>query len=74
MNKNEYRDMWVYIEHEGGKVLPVSLELCCEARKLCDAAVQQAYVRLRIRPHNRILEERYAHLGFMISWFFSRSR
>ena len=38
MNKNEYRDMWVYIEHEGGKVLPVSLELCCEARKLCDAA------------------------------------
>ena len=38
MNKNEYKDMWVYIEHNGGKILPVSLELCCEARKLCDAA------------------------------------
>ena len=38
MNKNEYKDMWVYIEHQGGKVLPVSLELCCETRKLCDAA------------------------------------
>ena len=38
MNKNEFRDMWVYIEHRDGKILPVSLELCCETRKLCDAA------------------------------------
>ena len=38
MNKNDYKDMWVYIEHSGGKVAPVSLELCCEVRKLCDAA------------------------------------
>ena len=38
MNKSDYKDMWVYIEHYGGRVLPVSLELCCEVRKLCDAA------------------------------------
>ncbi|MBR2583572.1 MAG: electron transfer flavoprotein subunit alpha/FixB family protein [Oscillospiraceae bacterium] len=38
MNKNEFKDMWVYIEHSGGKTAPVSLELCCETRKLCDAA------------------------------------
>ncbi len=38
MNKQDYRDMWVYIEHEGGAVHPVSLELCCEIRKIADAA------------------------------------
>ena len=38
MNKNEYKDMWVYIEHDGLSVHPVSLELCSEARKLCDAS------------------------------------
>ena len=38
MNKNEYREMWVYIQHDGETVHPVSLELCCEVRKLCDAA------------------------------------
>ncbi len=38
MNKNEYRDMWVYIQHDGKAVHPVSLELCCEVRKLCDAS------------------------------------
>lgn len=37
MNKSEYRNMWVYIEHDGKTVQPVSLELCCEVRKLCDA-------------------------------------
>ena len=36
MNKSEYKNMWVYIEHEGKTVQPVSLELCCEVRKLCD--------------------------------------
>ena len=41
MNKNDYKDMWVYIEHSGGKVAPVSLELCCETRKLCDAAKEK---------------------------------
>lgn len=38
MNKNEYRDMWVYIQHDGETVHPVSLELCCEIRKISDAA------------------------------------
>ncbi len=37
-NKSEYRDMWVFIQHDGKTVEPVSLELCCETRKLCDAA------------------------------------
>ena len=36
MGKSEYRDMWVYLEVNGGKLHPVSLELCCEARRLCD--------------------------------------
>lgn len=34
--KTAYRDMWVHIEHHDGTVEQVSLELCCEARKLCD--------------------------------------
>lgn len=38
MNKKDYRDMWVYIEHDGEKVQNVSLELCSEVRKLCDAS------------------------------------
>lgn len=36
MDKKNYKDMWVYIEHTDGVVHPVSLELCCEVRKLCD--------------------------------------
>ena len=30
--------MWVYIEHNGNTIHPVSLELCSEIRKLCDAS------------------------------------
>ena len=30
--------MWVFIERDGDSVLPVSLELCSETRKLCDAS------------------------------------
>ena len=37
-HKSEFKDMWVFIQHDGEKVEPVSLELCCETRKLCDAA------------------------------------
>lgn len=37
-HKSEYKDMWVFIEHDGKRVQPVSLELCCETRRLCDAA------------------------------------
>ena len=36
MDKKSYKDMWVYIEHDGTAVHPVALELCCEVRKLCD--------------------------------------
>ena len=38
MKKSDYKDMWVYIEHDGKTIHPVSLELCSEARKLCDAS------------------------------------
>lgn len=38
MNKKDYKDMWVCIEHDGHKVAPVSLELCCEARRICSEA------------------------------------
>ncbi len=38
MNKTDYKDMWVFIEKDGGNVLPVSLELLCQTRKLCDAS------------------------------------
>lgn len=36
MQKTDYKNMWVYIEHSDGVVHPVALELCCEVRKLCD--------------------------------------
>lgn len=35
MDKKDFRDIWVYIEHDGAAISPVSLELCCEARRLC---------------------------------------
>ena len=38
MDKQNYHDMWVYVEHDGNSVQPVSLELCCEIRKLADTA------------------------------------
>ncbi len=37
-DKREFKDMWVYIQHDGAAVEPVSLELMCETRKLCDAS------------------------------------
>lgn len=36
MDKKNYKDMWVHVELEEGRIAPVSLELCCEIRKLCD--------------------------------------
>ena len=36
MQKSDYKNMWVYIEHDGKTAAPVGLELCCELRKLCD--------------------------------------
>lgn len=38
MNKRDYKDMWVCIEHDGRTIAPVSLELCCEVRRICDEA------------------------------------
>lgn len=38
MNKTEYKNMWVFIEKDENGILPVSLELLCEARKLCDVS------------------------------------
>ena len=43
MDKHSYRDMWVYVEHDGNRVQPVSLELCCEIRKLADAAGEKLW-------------------------------
>jgi electron transfer flavoprotein alpha subunit len=34
---SEYKDIWVFIEHKGGKIANVSLELLGEGRKLADA-------------------------------------
>lgn len=36
MSKTDYRNMWVYVEHDGEVIHPVSFELCCEVKKLCD--------------------------------------
>ena len=36
MDKSNFKNMWVYIEHDGKTVSDVSLELCCEIKKLCD--------------------------------------
>ena len=38
MEKSMAHDYWVFIEKHGQEVLDVSLELCCEVRKLCDQA------------------------------------
>jgi electron transfer flavoprotein alpha subunit len=41
MDKRTYKNMWVHVEHDGNEVHPVSLELCCEVRKLCDQSGDQ---------------------------------
>ena len=41
MAKSDYRDMWVYLELEDGALSPVSLELCCEARRLCSESAER---------------------------------
>ena len=38
MEKREYREFWVAVEHDGAAVAPVSLELCCQIRRLADEA------------------------------------
>ena len=36
MDKHEFKNMWVHIEHSDGNVCSAAFELCCEIRKLCD--------------------------------------
>lgn len=43
MQKSDYKNMWVYIEHDGRTAAPVGLELCCELRKLCDKTGDKLY-------------------------------
>lgn len=43
MEKRDYKNMWVYIEHDGATASPVGLELCCEVRKLCDITGDKLY-------------------------------
>ncbi|NLC73303.1 MAG: electron transfer flavoprotein subunit alpha/FixB family protein [Ruminococcaceae bacterium] len=43
MEKRDYKNMWVYIEHDGKKAEPVGLELCCEIRKVCDITGDKLY-------------------------------
>ena len=31
MDKKNFKDMWVYVEHDGKQVHPVALELCWPA-------------------------------------------
>ena len=60
MNKNDYRDMWVFIEHDGESIQPVSLELCCEIRKIADAAKEKLVAvvvgKLPEAEHEKLLE------------------
>jgi electron transfer flavoprotein alpha subunit len=43
MKKSDYKNMWVYIEHDGVTAEPVGLELCCELRRLCDTTGDKLY-------------------------------
>lgn len=36
MDKSNYKNMWVHVEHDREKIHAVTLELCSEIRKLCD--------------------------------------
>ena len=36
MDKKDFKNMWVHVEHDGSAIHPVTLELCCEVRRLCD--------------------------------------
>ena len=43
MQKSDYKNMWVYIEHDGKTAASVGLELCCELRRLCDITGDKLY-------------------------------
>ena len=56
-HKSEYKDMWVFIQHDGTSVEPVSLELCCETRKLCDASGEELVAVIVGKLHETELEK-----------------
>ena len=43
MQKSDYKNMWVYREHDGKTAASVGLELCCELRRLCDITGDKLY-------------------------------
>ena len=43
MQKSDYKNMWVYIEHDEKNAAPVGLELCCELRRLCNETGDKLY-------------------------------
>lgn len=43
MKKSDYKDMWVYAEHDGQTVRRVTLELLCEIRRLCDTTGEKLW-------------------------------
>lgn len=43
MQKSDYKNIWVYIEHNGQKAAPVGLELCCELRRLSKRTGDKLY-------------------------------
>lgn len=57
MSKNDYKDMWVYVEHSEGAIHPVSLELCCEVRKLCDLSGDRLVAVMTEGPDGAALEK-----------------
>lgn len=36
MDKREYKNMWVHVEHSDGVISPAAFELCSQVRSLCD--------------------------------------
>lgn len=67
MEKSAYKNMWVYIEHDGKTVHPVGLELCCEARKLCDITGDKLVaVMVEGLPESEIAKVRACGIDAMI--------
>lgn len=62
MKKTDYRDVWVYIEQGRRGVSPVSLELCCRLRELCDE-MGERLAAVAIEPLAEGLAERLAECG-----------
>lgn len=67
MEKSAYKNMWVYIEHDGKTAHPVGLELCCEARKLCDITGDKLVaVMVEGLPESEIAKVRACGIDAMI--------